>query len=87
MINSMQSVRTEDIGSIEFLKVIIPIVRESLKGRKNETTSGAKVQNLSFSNERTAQVLSAREVSMILYGLQGFRSEQTGNDDINIFQL
>ena len=75
MINSLQSVRTEDIGSNEFLQVMIPILKESLKG-----SGQTHAPDSNFSKGISVQVLSSREVSMIFYGLQGFRSEQSGDD-------
>lgn len=79
MINSLQSVRTEDIGSNEFLQVMIPILRDSLRRDSPTITSQTDAQSSHFPYGTSVQVLSSREISMILYSLKGFRSEQSGD--------
>ena len=70
MMYAMQSVRSDALGAVEFINVMTDIVKYSigvidLSGRTNFVSQ--------------AQVLSAKDFPMILYGLQGFRSDSEGN--------
>ena len=70
MLYAMQSVRSDDVGAIEFMNVIVEIVSNSIGAAKTS-------RETNFTSQE--QKLSAKEFSMILYGLQGFRSDSEGN--------
>ena len=89
----MQSIRTENIGAIEFLKIITKIMTDSfeVKIEKNENKNENKNKNQSKSKSKLSQgpgstskipdkgqVLSSRQIAMIFYGLQGFQSNNLG---------
>lgn len=75
MLYAMQSVRNDDVGAIEFINVMIEIVQNSIKTIKSSGETKPVSQ---------AQILSTKDFAMILYGLQGFRSESEGNfNDFN----
>jgi hypothetical protein len=66
MIFGMQSTRISDVGAIEFLRVIIRIIEDSIHIRMNDESVGQ------------CQSFTAREMSMILYGMQCLRSVNEG---------
>jgi hypothetical protein len=62
MIYSLQTVRSDDEGAKEFMTVITSVIKESL-----EKIDGRRCQYFSYI-----------DVSMILYGLKGMRTDSTG---------
>lgn len=70
MLYAMQSIRSDDVGALEIINVIIEIVKNSIGAIKTS-------DDIKFVS--TAQILSAKDFPMILYGFQGFRSDSEGN--------
>ena len=66
MLYGMHSIKHSDIGAIEFLRVITRIIEDSIQIRINEKST------------EHCQRFTAREISMILYGMQGLRSVNEG---------
>ena len=70
MLYAMQSVRSDDVGAIEFIYVMVEIVENSIGTIR--ISDGTKFVSQS-------QMLSLKDLAMMLYGLQGFRSDCEGN--------
>lgn len=66
----MQSVRSDDVGAIEFINVIVEIVENSVGAIR--ISDGTK-----FISQ--FQMLSLKDLAMMMYGLQGFRSDCEGD--------
>lgn len=66
MVYGLQSTRISDVGAIEYLTVITKIIEGSVRIRVNENST------------EQYQRFTAREISMILYGMQGLRSVNEG---------
>lgn len=58
--------RIDDVGTIEFLRVITRIIEDSVQIRGNGE------------HDKLHQIFTARDISMVLYGLQGLRSVCAG---------
>lgn len=70
MLYAMQSVRSDDVGAIEFINVIVEIVENSIGAIR--ISDGTKPISQS-------QILSLKDLAMMIYGLQGLRSDCEGN--------
>ena len=74
MLYSISSVRYDDVGAIEFIEVAIKIIQNSVDITESADRKGSTSYRRHF---------TAGDMSFVMFGLQGFRSDLTGKNIIS----